>query len=424
MKSKILDLLMALLVAFALWLYVITVEHTQTEQVFYNVPVVMDGETVLQDRGLKITSGTDLTVTLKLSGNRSDLNQLRSSDITVLVDLTKIYEAGKKSLSYDVSFPGDIQNSAVEVVTRSPSSIPLEVVEWATKEIPVMIELPGALPEGHIIDNQNIDLEYDRVNIAGPREVVDQIAMAKVLVDMTGRTESAEERVNITLCDGAGVPVEDVSSITPDPYRILVKVPVLMVKDLQLQIPVLEGGGLTADDVKVSMDHLTITVSGSPAVVSKLGDTLTVGTVDLSQEPESFSDREYEIVLPEGVRNTSGVDTVKVSLTLPAMEVKKFDIPMSRFTYENLPEGMAVRFRTQNLSVWIRGRETILDKVDLKDLRVVVDLTGATQNGYYPATVVIENISNVGVVPNPSYPNEPYEVYVAVTAQEPVVPAA
>lgn len=422
MKNKVLRILLSAVIACALWVYVITVERTETEQMFYNVPVVIDGESVLEDRGMKITSDTDLTVTLRLSGKRSVLNNLRSSDITVLADMTRITEAGKKELNYSVSFPGDVQDSSIEVVSKDPASIAVTVAQWETKEIPIQTELPGTLPESYIIDHQNIQLDSGAVTIAGPKDVVDQIAMAKLVVDMDGRTESVEERVNVTLCGSDGTPVTDVSSVTPDPYRVLVKVPVLMVRDIGLRLPVTEGGGLTAEDVQVTMEYDTITVSGSPAVVSKLEDTLTLGTIDLSQENESFTDREYPVKLPEGVRNISGFEAVKVSLTLPPMKVKEFQVPLKQFEFTGLPEGMKHQVRTQSLDVWIRGRETILDKVEPTDIRVIVDLSSATQTGYYPATVVVDNISEVGVVPDPSSPNDPYEVYVAIEALLPVVP--
>lgn len=423
MKNKAFRVLLSAVIAFGLWVYVITVERTETEQMFYNVPVIIDGESVLEDRGLKISSDTDLSVTLRLNGNRSVLNKLRSSDITVLVDVTRITEAGKKQLNYDVSFPGDIQDSSIEVISKDPATISMTVVQWESKEIPIQTQLPGTLPESYIIDHQNIQLDSGSVTIVGAKDVVDQIAMAKVVVDMDGRTESVEERVNVILCDSKGLPVGDVSSVTPEPYRILVKVPVLMVRDIQLQLPVTEGGGLTAEDVEVTMEYDTITVSGSPAVVSKLGDTLTLGTIDLSQENESFTDREYPVKLPEGVRNISGFDTVKVSLTLPPVKVKEISVDRDRFEYINLPEGMKEpKFRNQKLDVWIRGRETILDKVQPTDIRVVVDLSNATQTGNYPVTITVEGFTEVGVVPDPSSPSKTYEVLVAIEPVLPVVP--
>ena len=422
MKNKVFHILLSVVIAFALWVYVITVERTETEQTFYNVPVVIDGESVLEDRGLKITSDTELTVTLRLSGKRSVLNDLRSSDITVLADLTRITEAGKKGLSYDVSFPGDVRDSAVEVIGREPATITLTVAQWASKEIPIQTQLPGTLPEDYIIDYQNVHLDHGSVSIAGPKDVVDQIGMAKVVVDMEGRTESVEERVNIILCDSRGVPVSDVSAVTPEPYRILAKVPVLMVRDLQLVLPVTDGGGLTAQDVSVTMEYETITVGGPSSVVSRMDPVITLGTIDLSQENESFTDREYPVKLPEGVRNISGFDTVKASLELPPMKVREFTVGQKQFVFTGLPEGMKYTVRTQSLGVWIRGRETILEKVEAGQIRLEVDLSGATQTGYFPATVVVEGVSEVGVVPDPSAPNEPYEVYVAIEAKLPVVP--
>jgi hypothetical protein len=54
MKQKILYGLLALAVSFGLWLYVITVENPASETTFYNIPVVLDNESVLADRGLMV----------------------------------------------------------------------------------------------------------------------------------------------------------------------------------------------------------------------------------------------------------------------------------------------------------------------------------------------------------------------------------
>lgn len=422
-KSKIFNLLLAAVLACILWVYVVTVERTDMEWDFYNIPVVMDGESVLEGRGLKITSDTELTVSLRLYGNRSDLNKLRSSDITVMVDLTRIYEAGKKQLSYEVSFPG---NSTIEVVKRNPDTINLTVVEWVEKEIPIKEKLTGTTPNNYVIDRQNVTLEHDSITVAGPKDVVDQIAMGQVKVEMSGRTDAVEGLFPITLCDGNGKPVEDVSAVTVSVGQIRVEVPVLMVKDVTLELPVVNGGGLMASDVTVTIDGVdiskesyVITVSGAPADVKKLGDSIQLGILDLSKETESFQNREYTIDLPEGIRNVStGLDTVQVSMTLPMMRSINFQVPMEQFEILE-PANYTVKCRTVSMTVYVRGRETILEKVKLENIRVVVNLTDATENGYYPAEVTVEGVENVGVIPNPK-PNAEYEVWIVV---EPKAPA-
>lgn len=420
MKSKMLKILLSVTIALTLWLYVISVERTETVQNFRNVPVILDGESVLEDRGLKIVSDTDLTVDLELTGNRSELNKLRSSDIVVIVDLTRIYEAGEKELEYSVTLPGTI-----EVVSREPQTINIEVARWVTQEVPVQLEQVGSLPDNYIVDQQNVTLDRQFITLSGPQSVVENIAMAKVTVDMTGRTESVEERVSVTLCDENSVPL-DVSSVTVDTDKVLVKIPVLMVKDIQLQVSVISGGGLTAQDVTVTLDKTEITVSGSPAVISKLEDVLVLGTIDLSQEMEGFTDRTYQVELPAGVKNLSGIEEVQVSLEMPEREIQSFDLSMEdmldRVELQNVPDGVPVRVReNQQLTVWIRGQAKDLEKVMITDFRIVVDLTGATQTGMYEAQILVENVSGVGVV---SDPDDPYEILVHIGESGQTTPAS
>ena len=87
MKNKAIAFLLSLLVALGMWLYVVTYISPESEAMFYNIPVVFEGETVLStERNLMVTGISTTTVNMKISGNRSDLNKLNSSNIIVKVD--------------------------------------------------------------------------------------------------------------------------------------------------------------------------------------------------------------------------------------------------------------------------------------------------------------------------------------------------
>ena len=411
MKSKVLTGLLSAVIAFGLWLYVITVERTQIEYPFYNIPVVFDGESVLQDRGLMITSDMDQTVTLTLSGNRSDLNKLKNSDITVLVDLTRIYEAGEKTLPYTV-IPGNETNS-IEVVSRKPDNIKLTVAQWATKEIPVQIKTYGAPAAGYKIDEANISAAPKSVDISGPKELIDQIAMGKITVNMEGAKETFEQRNKITLCDANGDPVDaDLSNVYVENHKILVRVPVLMEKEISLRLPVVPGGGLTENDAKVSMSFDKITVTGSPAVVSKMADVIELEPIDLGKETGSFENREYTFTLPEGVKSREG-NVVEVSLTLPERATRELYIPKVRFEAVGVTAGYEVAYQTQRIYVTLQGKAATLSRLEIMDIRVVVDLTDATESGYYPVQIVVDNVQGVGAIEDP---DDPYVIYVELTS--------
>ena len=75
MKNKLLAVLVSAVIAFGLWLYVITVVSPESEQTYYDIPVVLQNKDVLNERGLMIV-GEAPTVTLVLKGNRTILNEL------------------------------------------------------------------------------------------------------------------------------------------------------------------------------------------------------------------------------------------------------------------------------------------------------------------------------------------------------------
>lgn len=418
MKSKVLTILLSVVIAFGLWAYVITYEYTQIEYTFYNVEVQMLGESVLQDRGLMIASDTEHTVDLTLSGKRSDISKLRSSDITVLVDLTTIHEAGEKVLSYEVSFPGDVQNSAIEIVKRQPASIELTVALWETKEIPIHVETVGTPAHSYKIDGQNISVSHETVNISGPKELLDKIEMGKLTVNMDGAKESFEQRQKLTLCGSDGEPVdENLSKVTVATSMILVKVPVLMEKEISLRLPVVPGGGLTAEDVKLTMSFDKITVSGSPAVVSKMADFIELEPIDLSVETQSFSNREYSFTLPSGVKSREG-QVVDVSLDLPETSTQIIRVPRSQFEAVGLPEGYEVNFTTNYIDIVLQGKRATWGSFDESSVRVIVDVSdlvekmGDSERGECPVQVVVENNPDVGAIEDP---DDPYIIYVMVS---------
>ena len=56
MKNKILTILLSVGLAVALWLYVVTVVSPNSDKHYYNIPITIQSEIMLQDRGLMITN--------------------------------------------------------------------------------------------------------------------------------------------------------------------------------------------------------------------------------------------------------------------------------------------------------------------------------------------------------------------------------
>lgn len=400
MKKKILYALLATIISFGLWLYVVTVVNPEFEDTFYNIPVVLENEEILRENGLMVMTEEIPKVTLKLSGNRSDMVQLNSSNITLKADLSKINSDGVQSIGYSISYPGDLLNNAFVVVAQTPKQITLNIAQWKSKEVDVQVSYEGAVPEQYIAFKENATLDYPRVTVTGPAAVIDTIAVAEIKVDLNNRTESIlNENYTFVLLDAEGNKV-DAAQVEPEVTEVQYSLKIQRWKDIELRLDVLPGGGLTAEDCQIIIDPVTIRVSGSDQVLDKLDYLILNKTesVNLGLLKEDFV-QQYEIVMPEGVTNLSEKSTANVTVQLPAMELRQFTVTDIRPV--NVPVGMRVSLTTLEKMVEVRGYASVLGTMTESNLFILVDFSGAQIGmGEYKATVYLtEGLEGVvGVV--------------------------
>lgn len=370
MKNNISRLLLSVVVAFCLWFYVITVVSPGSEETFHNIPVVFQGEVLLEDRGLIVTDGKEATITLELSGNRTDLNKLDSTSITVIADMSKIYEAGEHRIGYDILYPGTIASDAFQELSKTPSRITLTVEQLVTKEIPVNVTYTGTVPSNCIADTQNAELDYETVLVEGPASVISQIAQARFTVDITDRSESFNESYRYTLCDAEGNAV-DASMVRTNVAEVSLTLLIQHVKEVPLVVNVIDGGGATVQTTDIVLSTPTIKIAGSAAAL-ELIDQIEVGKVDLAQYMRD-TEITFPLTIPANVTNLTGVTTVTVSVKFPDLRI--LTLKVTEFEAQNVPEGLVAEIVTQELSIRVRGPRELVEALTAEDIRILVDLT-------------------------------------------------
>lgn len=401
MKSKIISILISLAIAFGLWLYVITYVSPGSEETYYDIPVIFDGETVLSERALMVTDVSSRSVNVTLSGNRSDLAKVNRSNITVKANLSSIYEPGNKlQLNYTVSWPGDLPNNAFVTQSKNPASIYVTVEHRVTKEVPVEILWTGSAPEGYISDKESSVLDYTSINVTGPESVINQIEKAVVSVDLTEQRESISQSFLYALCDQENEPV-DAELVTTNVEEIHLDVRIQKVKDVTLAYNIVDGGGATRQNVTVTLSTDTIRVSGSEAALDALGDRITVGTIDLATVPRSTK-LTFPITLPEGITNRTGTTEVEADVQFKGLTIR--EIVIETIQSANVPEGMAVEFITEKLTVTVRGSTELVNQLAAESITATVDFSGAEAGtATFPAVFTFpEGFESLGVLKSDS----------------------
>lgn len=398
MEKKASSIVISFLVAFGLWLYVITTVSPGYEDTFYNIPVVKDAAAVLEERNLMITYQSTENVDVTVSGNRTDVNKVDSSNITVKVDLSQIEEPGTMiPLQYRVGFPGDVPAGAITTTAKNPDTIYFTVEERREKAVPVEVVWIGSTPEGFMSDRENRVLDYSEVTIIGPASVADLIEKAVIEVDLNEKRESIDQTFRYTLCDSEGNPV-DAQMIKTNVEEIRVEVKVRRMKDVRFQVDVVYGGGATKANTTITLDTEAIRVSGSEAALDALGDTITLGKLNLSDIPRS-TEWPFTVSLPEGVTNETGITEVTATIKYTGLGLREFAVEDIRST--NVPENVSVDIITEKIMVTLRGPMTELMKIKEEMLHAVVDFSTAVvgeSSTMYAQIVVEGNTGAVGTI--------------------------
>ena len=420
-RSKILRIITSGLLAFCLWFYVISVERTETEQEFSGVEVVLDGETALEQDNLKIISDKNMKVKIKLNGRRSVLNKLRSSDITVRVDLTRIYESGTKNLPYEIVFPGDVQSSSIEVVSRNPDTVTLTVVDWSTKRVDLRApQIVGTPAEGYRVGDE-ITQSDENVSLSGPKEIIDRIHTAGVVVDVEGVSKTQSGRMSFLYYDENGNQIQDTDAVTANPDKTLVEVPILEEKDdVKLQLPLSIGPEVDDTEFTVNAsvtlpdgtksDYNTVVLVESGEVKTELIKNedgkyyLDLGTITAFGKVEYVTAGELPTLeLTDRFENTythedvdlqqDGVSCDVESVTVSVTARKKITKNISGVSIQGIPTDADYA----PLIVQIKGFEEDFEGVVKSDIRAVLD-DAPIGSGTYDVTVTIDGHPEITVV--------------------------
>ncbi len=400
MKNKLGSFLIAMLIAFGMWMYVITEVSPGSEWTYNDVPVFLEGETLLKERGLIITDISSTNVDLTLAGNRTDLNELNRDNITLKADMTKIYDPGVHKIDYDISYPGNLPSNAFTRINQSPDSITVTVEKLERKEVPVNIIYQGRAPDGYVVRRADVVMNNEKILVTGPTSVVSQITQAVINIDLNDQTESISANYRYTLCDQSGAGV-DSELITVNTEDVHVDLTIHRCKQVELVVTIVAGGGATEENAIVKLDPHTIQISGSDIALEQVGDVINLGTINLA-DYDTASRIYFTIPTYEGVTNDSGETEVEVDLRFEGIMTKEFAI--EDFTIIGVPEGYEATVVTERLPVKIRGPYNLMNKLTLEDIIATVDFTNV-EPGYTTLRVTItfgEQFEALGVLGKPS----------------------
>lgn len=379
-NNKLVTFLVSLLIAVGLWVYAVTVVNPDDTKTVTSIPVTFTNLSVLEGKGLMITGGTKQYISLELSGKRSDLKQISSSNTEAVADLSRIDSAGNYELSWSLDLPSTVASGDIGVVSSSSNKVKIKVSDYIRDRlIPLRVEYIGTLPEGLVLDPEVLSTET--VGISGPAEELEQIKEAVITVELDQLTQSVDRDVEYRLVDSEGLSPQLSEYVTLTEETVHLYVPVLHYREIRLEAQLISGGGVTDKDVTVSFDPPIIAVSGTEAAMENFDGKITL-EIDLA-EVSNEDTWTFVPELPAGI-NFRGTETsVSVSVRFTGITVRTFTIACADIERTNDIETLG--FGEQKVTIRIRGKAEDISGLTAGQIRVTADMT----KDYDPVTKTV-----------------------------------
>ncbi len=362
--------ILCVLAAFIIWFFAAQNDTAVFEEVFPSVPVE-----IVNNSKFSVLSGDGVTVDIVLSGKRSIINKISSSDLRAYVDMSAVEEAGKYKFDVQYELP-----NGVTFVKSTSNSITVYADNTSSVTVPVRTEVVNyMLDNDYELGISEIITDIRTVTVTGPESVISTVEYAKLLVDMAHRTLTSTVSYggNIVLCDKNGEEVSN-SYIKTSATHVTATIPVYKYRDVPVEILYKHG----------FFNDSNCTVTPSPATVRIKGEASDIDSVKISHtidEKTINGDTTYKmrLNLPSSIKVVYGGDSVDITIALRGVRSSTFNV----YNIEVInPKNLTYELDPSIDNVTVRGENTLMDSFSWADITATVDLSA--QSGSSGAVTV------------------------------------
>lgn len=393
--------IICLLLSFGLWIYISNVENPVRSVEIKNIPVELVNLDSLENSNFALSGNQKYTVDLKIEGPSTDVIKVKPEDFKIIADIsTYALKTGENIVPVQIiSYPEN-----VTIKNNGFLGIKVELEDLVSRDIEIQSRVK--LKYNDNIYEISKKITPSSVTVQGAKSIVDKISSAVIDGEENGISTDFEKNYDIKFLDSKG---EEVKNIYSKIDKAKLSVVVSSGKSVPINLKTTETpkAGLELMGYELSSNYVNIIGSSDSLANIKSVDTETVDISNLNDT----SELDVKLILPEGVKVTSGQEYVKVKVILKVKENinennnKTLNIKVN---FNNLKDNLILESSSEKVSVTISGTQSELEKINESSLTAVVDLSAVTDEGTYyydpevsfnsPTSTTIDNIGKVEIV--------------------------
>ena len=394
-NSKAFWMIVSLLASLAIWVYVTSVETDESKTTSRGVKVELVGEDILRDsKNLVVTDMDTSTVTVEVVGPRRIIGSLSSDQLVAQVDVSKLSRAAYTSQQYTIVYPDGTDTSKLSENRRTPETINFMVSAQTSKSIQVRGSFDGSLAEGYTAEMPVF--EPSTITITGSEAYLKDVEYAWVTFSKENVDSTYSVETGFTLMDANNEPCST-TGISFSTDVVTATLPLLTLKEVNLDVNIIEGAGATKANTKITIDPVSVTLAGDSSLLAGM-NKIILATIDLTDFSSTFTET-YTIPIDNELKNTTGVTKATVTVEIVGLETKTFRV--TNFSCINATEGYEADIITESKEITLRGTPEALAQIKDENIRAVADLTDYKESTgtYMPQVrVYVDGFTDVGAI--------------------------
>jgi YbbR domain-containing protein len=268
------------------------------------------------------------------------------------------------------------------------------VSSQTTKSVQVRGSFDGSIAEGFIAES--VVFDPATITLSGPEAYLRNVDYAWVSFGKENVDSTYEVETGYTLMTADNIPAST-TGISFSTDVVTATLPLLTVKDVSLGVNLIEGGGATAENTKVTIEPDTVSLAGDSKLLAGI-NKINLASIDLTDFTTSFSDT-YVIPIDNELRNITGATEAKVTVEIVGLETR--NVKVTNISCINVTEGYVADILTKSLNVTLRGNPESLAQLKDENIRAVADLADMNESvgTYMPKVrIYVDGYTDVGAI--------------------------